>query len=121
MRFVNAFVVAAIAGIGMAFALAQEPLYQLRVDVPLVSVDVRVTDASNQPMTSLTEKDFIVVEDVADLYGPATDLAVFDIALAADRQVEDHRDLLPAKRAFEEVFHKFAKCALCIDISGWFL
>ena len=66
MRFVNAFVVAAIACIGMASAPAQEPLYQLRVDVPLVSVDVRVTDASNQPMTSLTEKDFIVVEDSAE-------------------------------------------------------
>jgi len=66
MKFVNAFVVAAIAGIGMASARAQEPLYQLRVDVPLVSVDVRVTDASNQSMTSLTEKDFIVVEDGAE-------------------------------------------------------
>jgi len=63
MRFVNAFVIAAIAGIGMVSASAQEPLFQVRVDVPLVSVDVRVTDSRNQPMTSLAEMDFIVVED----------------------------------------------------------
>jgi VWFA-related protein len=62
MRFVHALLVAAIAGIGIT-SPAQEPVYQLRVDVPLVSVDVRVTDSGGQPMTSLMEKDFVVVED----------------------------------------------------------
>src|SRR5678815_804402 len=69
MRFVNALLAAAIAGLGIASAsavLGQEPAYQLRVDVPLVSVDVRVNDSRGQPLTSLTEKDFIVVEDGAE-------------------------------------------------------
>jgi VWFA-related protein len=63
MRYANALLVAAISSIGIATAPAQEPVYQLRVDVPLVSVDVRVNDSRGQPMTSLVEKDFIVVED----------------------------------------------------------
>ena len=42
---------------------AQDPVFQLRVDVPLVSVDVKVLDSRGQPMTSLTAKDFIIAED----------------------------------------------------------
>src|SRR5262245_51703722 len=63
MRLANIVLVAAIAGIRIASAPAQEPVYQLRVDVPLVSVDVRVNDSRGQPLTSLTEKDFVLVED----------------------------------------------------------
>jgi VWFA-related protein len=63
MRIVKSFLVAVIAGIGILSATGQEPTLQLRVDVPLVSVDVRVNDSRGEPMTSLTEKDFIVVED----------------------------------------------------------
>jgi len=63
MRFVSSLLVAAIACIGISSVTAQEPVYQLRVDVPLVSVDVRVNDSRGQPLASLTEKDFILVED----------------------------------------------------------
>jgi len=63
MRYANALLVTAISSIAIATAPGQEPVYQLRVDVPLVSVDVRVNDSRGQPMTSLVEKDFIVVED----------------------------------------------------------
>jgi VWFA-related protein len=63
MLFAKTLLVAAIAGIGTASAPAQEPVYQLRVDVPLVSVDVRVSDSRGQPLTTLTEKDFILLED----------------------------------------------------------
>jgi VWFA-related protein len=63
MRLANALLVAAIAGIGITSAPGQEPVYQLSVDVPLVSVDVRVNDSRGQPLRSLTEKDFILLED----------------------------------------------------------
>jgi hypothetical protein len=56
--------------------------------------------------------DFIVMNDIADLYGPAADLAVFDIRLASHRHVEDHRDLLSTEGAFEKVFHKLRTCVL---------
>src|SRR5688572_16939028 len=41
----------------------QEPEFQLRVDVPLVSVDVRVVDSRGEPLTTLAETDFVVLED----------------------------------------------------------
>jgi Ca-activated chloride channel homolog len=47
----------------IAVVLLQDPVLQLRVDVPLVSVDVKVLDSRGQPMTSLTAKDFIIAED----------------------------------------------------------
>jgi len=53
MRIDKACLVAAIAGLGIAFAAPQDPLFQVRVDVPLVSVDARVSDSRAQPMTSL--------------------------------------------------------------------
>lgn len=46
---------------GIAFG--QDPTLQLRVDVPLVSVDVKVSDARGQPMTSLSSEDFVIEED----------------------------------------------------------
>ena len=55
MRLGQAFLIAAVLG--------QDPVFQLRVDVPLVSVDVKVLDSRGQPMTSLTAKDFIIAED----------------------------------------------------------
>ena len=54
------WIIVALAAVSLS---AQEPVFTLRVDVPLVSVDVRVLDSRQQPMTSLTVKDFIVVED----------------------------------------------------------
>ena len=55
MRLGKAFLIAAV--------FVQDPVFQLRVDVPLVSVDVKVLDSRGQPMTSLTAKDFIIAED----------------------------------------------------------
>lgn len=67
MRFIDALVTT-VLGVGvLAISLsAQDPVYTLRVDVPLVSVDVKVLDSRDQPMTSLTAKDFIVREDGAE-------------------------------------------------------
>jgi VWFA-related protein len=70
MRFIHALVILVIgAGFIGVVAIplsAQEPVYTLRVDVPLVSVDVKVLDSRDQPLTSLTAKDFIVLEDGAE-------------------------------------------------------
>jgi VWFA-related protein len=43
--------------------LAQEPVYTLKVEVPIVSLDVAVFDAANKPVTSLDVYDFLVYED----------------------------------------------------------
>jgi VWFA-related protein len=42
---------------------AQESLYTLRVDVPLVSVDVAVRDPSGSPVNDLLKEDFEIYED----------------------------------------------------------
>jgi hypothetical protein len=39
---------------------AQDTPLQLKVDVPLVSLDVSVLDASGRPLTNLTQEDFLV-------------------------------------------------------------
>jgi VWFA-related protein len=42
---------------------AQETLYTLKVDVPVVSVDVTVTDALGHPVNNLVKDDFEILED----------------------------------------------------------
>lgn len=41
---------------------AQDGGFTLRVDVPLVSLDVSVTDSNGKPMTTLTKDDFMIYE-----------------------------------------------------------
>jgi hypothetical protein len=48
----------------------------------------------------------IVLYAVTDLDWVAADFTVFDVALPANRQVENHRNLFPAIRASEGVFHR---------------
>lgn len=43
--------------------VAQNPPYSIRVDVPLVSVDVMVSDSNGRPITNLTREDFSILED----------------------------------------------------------
>jgi hypothetical protein len=50
--------------------------------------------------------DLVVVHDVPKAYRPAAHFAVFDVGLAADRDVEHYRNLFATVRASEEVFHK---------------
>ena len=42
---------------------AQNPAVQIRVDVPLVSVDVSILDPTGRPLTNLKQEDFQVFED----------------------------------------------------------
>ena len=42
---------------------AQDPALRLRVDVPLVTLDVGVLDPNGRPLTSLTQEDFSLFED----------------------------------------------------------
>ena len=46
-----------------ALLAAQNSPYTIRVDVPLVTVDVMVSDANGRPVTSLTREDFSIFED----------------------------------------------------------
>ena len=52
-----------VAAAWAASGRTQEPEFQLRVDVPLVSVDVRVVDSRGEPLTTLAETDFVVLEE----------------------------------------------------------
>jgi hypothetical protein len=47
----------------------------------------------------------IVSHGIADLDRVAADLAVLHIGLTPYREIEDHRNFLPAIRACEGVFH----------------
>jgi hypothetical protein len=49
--------------------------------------------------------DVVVFHGKSDLNGLAADFAVFDIALTADGEIEDHRNLLAAIGARKRVFH----------------
>jgi hypothetical protein len=48
----------------------------------------------------------IVLYAITDLDWVAADFTVFDVALAANRQVENHRNLFPTIRAMEGVFYR---------------
>jgi VWFA-related protein len=43
--------------------VAQTPTFTIRVDVPLVTVDVTVSDIDDRPVTNLTRDDFLIFED----------------------------------------------------------
>src|SRR5262245_5122899 len=51
------------ATVSAAWLAAQEPVYTLKVNVPLVTVDVAVFDTANRPLTALSVEDFRVYED----------------------------------------------------------
>ncbi len=63
MRLVRLLLLGLIGAFSAAGLAAQEPVYSMKVDVGLVSLDVTVMDAQNQPMTSLLQRDFTVYED----------------------------------------------------------
>jgi VWFA-related protein len=54
-----------IVFVSALFVLGQEPLYTLRVDVPLVSLEVAAFDAGGRAVTTLTREDFQVYENGA--------------------------------------------------------
>jgi hypothetical protein len=56
------------------------------------------------PGSKLGER--IVLHGVRNFDGVTADFAIFHIDLAANRQVENHRNLLPAIWADKEVFHE---------------
>lgn len=47
----------------LASISAQETVYTLKVDVPVVSLDVSVADSSGNPVRDLDTKDFLIYED----------------------------------------------------------
>lgn len=47
----------------------------------------------------------IVFDGIADLERVAADLTVFDVGMAVNREIQDHRNLSPAKGTGEGVFH----------------
>ena len=51
--------------VSASFALAQSESVTLRVDVPLVSLDVSVTDIEGHPVLGLTAMDFEILENGA--------------------------------------------------------
>jgi VWFA-related protein len=67
LRAVSASIFASLLALLFASALpvtiAQDNLFNLRVDTRLVTMDVGVLDANNRPLTSLTKDDFSVYED----------------------------------------------------------
>ena len=49
--------------------------------------------------------DLIIVDNVANVDGTATNLTVFGVALTPYGRIQHHRNLFAAVRTFEEVFH----------------
>src|SRR5262245_9702387 len=76
-----------IVTVSAGYVLVQEPVYTLRVDVPMVFLDVAVFDQDNKPVMALTAEDFRVFEDGVPQqvrnFSPAT--APYNILLLFDR------------------------------------
>jgi Ca-activated chloride channel homolog len=83
MRVLSIIAAALFGTIGFA---AQEP-YKLRVEVPLVSLEVFVDDVTGKPITNLTREDFTVFEDgqPREIRNFASAETPFNILLLFDR------------------------------------
>jgi VWFA-related protein len=109
---------AGLIGLSSAAALAaQEPVYTMRVDVGLVSLDVTVMDAQNQPMTALRQRDFAIYEDGVeqDIKNFSTFDTPYNILLLFDRSgsTEDQwRTMQRAASAFIRNLRKQDRVAL---------
>ena len=60
--------------------------YNIRIDVPFVSLDVRVADSAGRPVTNLTKDDFLVYEDgqLQNLQTFASADSPYDLILLSD-------------------------------------
>jgi hypothetical protein len=65
----------------------------------------RLIDKSLAKRFGVEASDVVILYGKADLNRLAAYLAVFDIGLATDGQVQDHRNLFAAIRAAEFVLH----------------
>src|SRR5687767_9112537 len=78
--------------------VAQNPSSSIRVDVTLVTVDVRVSDAAGRPVTDLTQQDFQVFEDdqPQEIRAFAPVQSAYSILLLIDRStsMENHWPLM---------------------------
>jgi VWFA-related protein len=73
---------------------AQEPVFRVRVDVPVVSIEAVVKDSNDRPLTHLTQADFDIYEDgerqeirffeTADV--PRTIFLIYDVTGVLDSQ-----------------------------------
>jgi VWFA-related protein len=120
MRVVRLLLLGLIGLIGLPCAVAlaaQDPVYTMRVDVGLVSLDVTVADAQNQPVTSLRERDFTILEDGVeqDIKNFSTLDTPYNILLLFDRSgsTEDQwRTMQRAASAFVRNLRKQDRVAL---------
>lgn len=73
---------------------AQDPVFRVRVDVPVVALEAVVKDSNDRPLTHLTQADFDIYEDgerqemrffeTADM--PRTIMLIFDVTGVLDSQ-----------------------------------
>jgi hypothetical protein len=73
----------------------------------IVAVSARsvMADESGAHLLRLELGDGVIADNVSNVYGAATNFAVFDVALAPYGNVEHHRNLFAAIGASEELFH----------------
>ena len=86
-------------------ATAQDPGLTIRVDVPLVTLDVQVFDANGRPVSDLTRDDFTIYEDgkLQEIRNFSPVDTPYSILLLIDRSVsmQDHWPLMePAMARF---------------------
>jgi VWFA-related protein len=130
MRLVRLLLLGLIGILSAAAAAAQEPVYSMKVDVGLVSLDVSVMDAQQQPIAGLRERDFTVYEDgtvqeirhFSSLDTPYNILLLFDRSSSTQDQ---WRTMQRAASAFVGNLRKQDRIALAsfedgiTMLSGW--
>ncbi len=73
-------------------------------EAPLRTVPSLIDAHLFEPL-DLEVRQIVVFDGIADLKRVAADFAVFDVGVAVNREVEDHRNLFSARGTGEEVFH----------------
>ena len=98
---------AALGAAGPSALRAQNQTFTVTVDVPLVTVDVKVLDSKQQPMTALTEKDFIIVEDGVEqqLQNFSSVGTAYNIFLLFDRSASTENQWTFMQRAAVRFLH----------------
>jgi hypothetical protein len=86
--------------------VGEKPGYQVihKRDAPLRTGPSLIDAQLFEPL-DLEVRQIVGFDSIADLKRVAADFAVFDIGVAVNREVEDHRNFFSARGTGEKVFH----------------
>jgi len=102
--------VCGVLSIGLPLGLLQAQQFTIRVNVPLVSLDVAVSDSAGRPVTNLKQSDFLIYEDgqPQDVRNFASADSRYDLVLLFDCS-DSTRDQWPLLEEATAGFSRYRK------------